>query len=309
MILQSAATFALSAALAVYVALQGRRTPLHTVVLALLIAFMAWTGGVILIFGSGLDPLVSRVGCLVLYAGVMCAAPLWLFLCARVARATVVFERPRATLLALFTPSLLNFIAVLTDAWHGLFAGGRVVEMFTEPVGSWAGPLFWVHTAWTYVCTMGGIALCLRAARHRTSTVERRRYALVALAAAVPLISFVVTMIAPIPPSVRLTPADLGISAVLIVTAIVHYRFLEPSLVSASDVISHLREALVLADAGGNVVDVNPAAEALLQQSIEELRGRSLASVVKDLAPASELSDWEGSPPSSGSALRTAVTP
>jgi len=309
MILQSAATFALSAALAVYVALQGRRTPLHTVVLALLIAFMAWTGGVMLIFGSGFDPLVSRVGCLILFAGVMCAAPLWLFLCARVAHATVVVERPRAVLFALFTPSLLNFTAVVTDPLHGLFARGQLVEMFTEPVVSWAGPLFWVHTAWSYVCTMGGIVLCLRAARRRPSTVERRRYALVALAAAIPLVSFVVTLVAPVPENVRLTPADLGLSAVLIVTAVVRYRFLEPSLVPASEVISHLREALLLADAGGTVVDVNPAAERLLHQSIDELRGRSLSAVVRDLAPESQLADWESPPAAGGSALRTAVTP
>jgi PAS domain S-box-containing protein len=309
MILQSAATFALSAALAVYVALQGVRTPLHSVVLALLFAFMAWTGGVVVIFGSGFDPLLSRLGALVLYAGVMCAAPLWLFLCARVAGATVALERPRAVLLAVFTPSVLNFAAVATDPLHGLFAHGLVVEQFTEAVTVWAGPFFWVHTGWSYVCTVGGIALCLRAARRRPGTVERRRYVLVAMAAAVPLLSFLVTLFAPIPGDVRLTPADLGVSAILIVTAILRYRFLEANLVPASEVISHLREALVLADAAGVVVDVNPAAERLLRRSNDELRGRPLDEVIRDLAPQSRLDDWEKTPAGEGTSVRTAITP
>jgi len=308
MILQSAVTFALSAALAVYVALQGRRTPLHSVVLALLVAFMAWTGGVILIYGSGFDPRLSRIGALVVYAGVMGAAPLWLFLCARVARANVALERPRAVLLALFTPSVLTFAAVATDPLHGLFARGLAVEMFTEPVSTWAGPLFWLHTGWSYVCTAGGIALCLRAARQRPSSFERRRFVLVAGAAAVPLISFVVTLVVPLPAGVRLTPADIGLSAVLLVTAIIRYRFLEPDVVPASEVISHLREALLLADAGGFVVDVNPAAEHLLGQTTDDLCGRPLDAVVRELSPESRLADWDFTA-AAAPAVRTALTP
>jgi hypothetical protein len=145
-ILQSGGTFALSAALAAYVALQRRRTPLHAVVLCLLAAFMAWTGGIIVIYASDFDPLLSRIGALVLYAGVMVAAPLWLFLCARVADAAVVFDRPRAALVALFTPTVLNFTAFATDPLHGLFAHGQIAEMFTQPVTTWAGPFFWIHT-------------------------------------------------------------------------------------------------------------------------------------------------------------------
>jgi PAS domain S-box-containing protein len=308
-ILQSGATFALSAALMAYVALQRPRTPLHTVVVSLLGAFMAWTGGVIVIFGSDFDPLLSRIAAHALFAGVMLAAPLWLFLCARVARAAVVFELPRAALVALFTPTALTFAAFATDPLHGLFARGQIIAMFTQPVGSWAGPFFWLHTLWGYACTFGGIALCLRAARRQVAVIERRRFLLVAAAAGVPLLSVGITLSGVFPVDVDLTPAGLGVSAILLVTAILRYRFLESNLLPASGVISHLREALFLADADGIVVDANPAAERLLGQSLDALRGRALHSVVRDLAPESTLTDRNEAVRGDAPAVQTVLTP
>jgi len=308
-ILQSGATFALSAALFAYVALQRHRTPLHAIVLSLLGAFLAWTGGTMVIFGSDFDPLLSRIAAHALFAGVMVAAPLWLFLCARLVRVAAVFDRPRAALVGLFTPTALTFTAFATDPFHGLFARGQIAEMFTQPPATWAGPFFWIHTLWSYACTGGGVALCLLAARRQGAGIERRRFLLVAAAAAVPLVSIGITLGGVLPPGVHLTPADLGVSAVLLVTAILRYRFLESHLLPASGVISHLRDALVLADADGVVVDANPAAERLLGRSLDALRGRALHSVVRDLAPDSALADQGESGRREAPPVQTVLTP
>jgi PAS domain S-box-containing protein len=264
---------------------------------------------VIVIFWSDFDPLLSRIAAHALFAGVMVAAPLWLFLCARVAHAAVVFERPRAALMALFTPTTLTFTAFATDPLHGLFARGQIIAMFTQPVGSWAGPFFWVHTLWGYACTCSGIALCLRAARRQAGAIERRRLLLVAAAAGVPLLSVGITLADLLPVEVNLTPAGLGASAILLVTAILHYRFLESNLLPASGVISHLREALFLADANDIVVDANPAAERLLGQSLDALRGRALDSVVHDLAPDSTLTEQGKAARGDAPAVQTVLTP
>jgi PAS domain S-box-containing protein len=307
--LQAGGTFALSAALAAYVALQRPRTPLHGVVLCLLAAFIAWCGGIIVVYGSDFDPLLSRIGAHVFYAGMMVAAPLWLFLCARMADAAVVFDRPRAALVALFTPTALTFTAFATDPLHGLFAHGQIAEMFTQPITTWAGPFFWIHTLWSYVCAGSGIALCLRAARRRAGSIERRRFLLVALAAGMPLVSIGVLLMGVLPSGVRLTPADLGVTAVLLVTAILRYRVLESNPLPASRVISHLREALFLADANGDIVDANPAAEQLLGQSLDSLRGRALEAVVRGLAPDSALTGRSEAAAGEASAVQTVLTP
>jgi signal transduction histidine kinase len=75
------------------------------------------------------------------------------------------------------------------------------------------------------------------------------------------------------------------------VAAIVRYRFLEPGPLPAKEVIAHLREAFVLADASGRVVDANPAAEAMLERSVSTLRGISLREVVGILRPDLDLPD------------------
>jgi len=284
-VFQAGITFALSAALAIYVAMLRPHTPLRAVVLGLLASFMSWSAGLVLIHGAGADPVRARAGALVVMAGVMTASPLWLFMCARLARIPAVIDRPRAALLALLTPAVLVFTAAATDDLHGLFAGGKTLEVFIRPASEWAGPFFWVHATWGYLCGLVGIALCARAAVDSPDPVERVRLGLVALAVAVPAVSVALGMSGALPASVRLTPADLSVSAMLLVAAIVRYRFLEPGPLPASEVIAHLREAFVLADAAGRVVDANPAAEALLARSVSALRGLSLRDVVGILRP------------------------
>jgi signal transduction histidine kinase len=290
-VLQAGITFALSAALAVYVAMLRPHTQLRAVVLGLLACFMSWSGGLVLIHGAGDDPVLARAGALVVMAGVMTASPLWLFMCARLARVSAVIDRPRAALLALLTPSVLVFTAAASDDLHGLFAGGKTLELFTQPVFDWVGPFFWVHATWGYLCGLAGIALCARAAVGSRDPAERVRLGLVALAVAVPAVSVAVGMSGVLPASVRLTPGDLSVSAMLLVAAIVRYRFLEPGPLPAKEVIAHLREAFVLADASGRVVDANPAAEAMLERSVSTLRGISLREVVGILRPDLDLPD------------------
>jgi PAS domain S-box-containing protein len=284
-VFQAGITFALSAALAVYVAMLRPHTPLRAVVLGLLASFMSWSAGLVLIHGAGADPVLARAGALVVMAGLMTASPLWLFMCARLARISAVIDRPRAALLGLLTPAVLVYTAAATDDLHGLFAGGKTLEVFIRPASEWAGPFFWVHASWGYLCGLAGIALCARAAVDSPDPVERVRLGLVALAVAVPAVSVALGMSGALPASVRLTPADLSVSAMLLVAAIVRYRFLEPGSLPAREVIAHLREAFVLADAAGRVVDANPAAEALLARSVQSLRGHSLRDVVGILRP------------------------
>jgi signal transduction histidine kinase len=290
-VLQAGITFALSAALAVYVAMLRPLTQLRVVVLGLLACFMSWSAGLVLVHGAASDPLLSRAGALAVMAGVMTASPLWLFMCARLVRVSAVIDRPRAALLALLTPSVLVFTAAASDDLHGLFAGGKTLEVFTQPAFDWAGPFFWVHATWGALCGLAAIALCARAAVYSRDPAERVRLGLVALAVAVPAVSVAVETSGVLPASVRLTPGDLLVSAMLLVAAIVRYRFLEPGPLPAKEVIEHLREAFVLADAEGQVVDANPAAEAMLERSVSTLRGISLREVVGILRPDLDLPD------------------
>jgi signal transduction histidine kinase len=81
----------------------------------------------------------------------------------------------------------------------------------------------------------------------------------------------------------------LAVTGLLIVAAIVRYRFLEFAPLPARDVIARLREGLVLTDAAGRVTDANPAAEELLGRSVGELRGEGLEALATGLGGSGEL--------------------
>ena len=55
-VLQSGLSLTLSAALAAFVSLQRPHTLLHRLVLAVLLSFLAWTTGLLLVFGAGESP-------------------------------------------------------------------------------------------------------------------------------------------------------------------------------------------------------------------------------------------------------------
>ena len=297
-IVQSGLTFVAAAALATYVALQRQRTLLHTLVLFLLMALMAWTGGLIGVYAAHDDETWVRAAALLVFAGVMSAPPLWLFLCARLAGVPAVVDRPVAALFALLVPTFLGFASVATDDLHGLFAGGENLAVFRQTPQQWAGPLFWVHALWGSGCVLGGITLCIRAALRAEHATERTRLFLVACAAAVPLLSQGVILSGVLPSELRVSPADLTVSTALLVAAIVGYRVLETSSLNASEVIAHLREGFVVADEQGRVVDANPAATSLLCREAHELRDLSLAYVVRLLgASEAEAQGVEASQP------------
>jgi signal transduction histidine kinase len=87
-------------------------------------------------------------------------------------------------------------------------------------------------------------------------------------------------------PATHPTPADLGVSAALLVFAVLRYRFLEPSPIAARELLAHLHDGLLLLDPDGRVVDANPAARQILAQPLAGVLGRPLADLVALLEPA-----------------------
>lgn len=282
-------TLALASSLAVYVALQRDRSLLRWLVLALLGSTIAWTLGYAVVLLSEGDVEAQRWGLRILYAGVMLAPPLWLFLSARMARMVPAVEQPRATLAALFTPTAILLVGMWTDASHGLFASGEGAEQFTRAVADWAGPLFWLHAFWAYTCTIAGILCCALAARRAASRLERRRLALVGSAAAIPLLTTGMTLLSWMPKDVRLMPVDLGLSSLLLITAVVRDRLLEASPLAAREVIAELKDGLILADEKTRVVDANATALQLLDVSLAEIRGETLIETLARLDPSGRI--------------------
>jgi PAS domain S-box-containing protein len=285
-ILPAALALAAASAMAVYVGSRRERSSLHWLLLALLGSLMVWTTGSIFRYSvTSEGGLVASIR--IIFLGVLAAAPLWLLLAARYARLRIVLE-PRVVFVALIVPSVLAYMALLTNEGHHLIL--RKVSIGGRDHGdwAWAGPAFWALLAWAYACVLGGVAIYLAMARHMLVSDERRRGLILVLAALVPLLSSTAYVFQPLPLPFDVTPSALTFSLVLLSATVFRYRLLEGFPLARRDVIKHLQEGVIVANAAGVILDLNPAAEQILGRDAGALRRRSLADALGEHARGGE---------------------
>jgi PAS domain S-box-containing protein len=231
----------------------------------------------------------------IIFLGVLAAPPLWLLLAARYARLRLVLE-PRVVFVALIVPSLLAYVALLTNEAHHLILRKVSILQLTHGDWTWAGPVFWALLAWAYACVLGGVGIYLAMARRMLAKGGRRRGLLLALAAFLPLLSSTAYVFRSLPVPYDVTPSALTFSLVLLSATVLRYRLLESLPLARRDVIEHLCDGVIVANATGVILDLNPAAEQILGRGTGALRRRPLADALAEHARKGE-----------GSALREAL--
>ena len=277
-ILPAALAFGTSAVLMAVVALRRNKNALHWLLLALLASLEVWTLGVVCRFSvssqAGLEASLRLI-----FLGIFTTPPLWLLLAGRYAQVPALCER-RGVIAALFIPSLVAYAALLTNSGHHQVL--REVSFRALEAGglAWSGPVFWAYVPWAYAMIALASGLYVRTARRLARNDERRRAVLLTLAAALPLLASLAYMLNWLPLKFDLTPSSLAISLLLLSTTIFRYRLLESLPLARRDVIEHLPDGVVLADAGGAIQDLNPAAAAILAVPGASLRQRPLTALL-----------------------------
>jgi len=283
--LQASFTLLAAAALAAYVGIRRERSTQQWLLLGLLVAVTLWSAGSLVSLVVARQP-QAKLGQLVAFLGVSLVPPVWLLLAAQQARvAFVVRHMPPATALALL-PSTLALLALLTDGSHHLFFSVDVSLGATpaQQVEA-AGPIFWIFATWSQLCGLGGALLLLASARRMRSQRRRRPALLLAIAALVPLVTNAFFLLELLPTDTDPTPLALTLSLALITIAIFHFGILDGTLpLARRDVLEHLSDGLLVADADGRVLDLNPAAARLLGRG--DLRGRTLVEALRSV-------DWD----------------
>jgi PAS domain S-box-containing protein len=281
-ILPAALALAVASAMALYVGLRREKSGLHWLLLSLLGSLMVWTTGNIFRFSVSTDAgLVASLR--IIFLGVLAAPPLWLLLAARYARLRMVLE-PRVVFVALIVPSLLAYIALLTNEAHHLILRKVEIQQLTHGDWTWAGPAFWALLAWAYACVLGGVGIYLAMARRMLAQGGRRRGLLLALAALLPLLSSSAYVFRSLPVPYDVTPSALTFSLVLLSATVLRYRLLESLPLARRDVIEHLCDGVIVANAAGVILDLNPAAEQILGRDAGALRRRSLGDALAEHA-------------------------
>jgi diguanylate cyclase (GGDEF)-like protein len=147
-----------------------------------------------------------------------------------------------------------------------------------------AGALYWPHVIYSNALVLTGSAILLVTVM-RVSRLYWRQSITLLVAICLPLIGNAMTDFNA-PPFQHLDPSPLATSlaAWVLVLGVLRYRLLDLRPVARTHVVETMRDAVLVADAHGHVVDANPAAVTLLGRRAGELVGRPVASLLTDLA-------------------------
>ncbi|WP_432504415.1 histidine kinase N-terminal 7TM domain-containing diguanylate cyclase, partial [Kineococcus arenarius] len=132
------------------------------------------------------------------------------------------------------------------------------------------GPLFWVHTTWSYSVASCGLVLLVRA-WPRAPRAFRTQIACLLTAACVPAAGNALVLLTPHrlgqgTAPVDLTPLFFLVAGLVDAAAILRCGLLQVVPVARAQVLETLADAVVVVDGGGRVVDVNPAGRDLVRR-------------------------------------------
>jgi signal transduction histidine kinase len=258
----------------------SRREPgrVHRYLLALLGMILLWMLGMLVyeVGGARWQTLAN----LLLYPPACFMAPVFGLMMLLYARVEL-FELRAGARWAVLAPFALFLLGFATNPWHELMAGPIPVLKAGQEVEP--GPLFWSFQVCSNAAALVGLGVCVWIARRSPSTDERRRMLLLCVGALMPALVHAAYTFQWLPTDEPLTPASLAVTSLLVVTAMQRYRLLDVHPVARRDVIEASSDAVIVADADECVVDLNPAALALLGLETGGWHGRPLRQVLDAL--------------------------
>ena len=147
-----------------------------------------------------------------------------------------------------------------------------------------AGTLYWLHVIYSNALILTGSAILLVSVV-RVSRLYWRQSVTLLVAICLPLIGNALEDFNA-PPFQHLDPSPLAtsVAAWVLVLGVLRYRLLDLRPVARTHVVETMRDAVLVADAHGHVVDLNPAAARLLGRRVGELIGRPVARLLSQFA-------------------------
>ena len=191
----------------------------------------------------------------------------------------------RKRLLLLFLMPLAIQVGVWTNNWHHLFwcavgqhtSGSLLLLDFDRGIWFWAGAMY------TYTLYSIGMVVLFHQIVLQRQRLSRRQALLVTLGALAP-ISGTLLYLADlgIHPDLDLQSLSLALGGLLVALGLFRYRLLDIVPVARAVVIESMRDGMIVLDAQGRIVDLNPAAERFIGQSAEEVVGKSAEGALAD---------------------------
>ncbi|MFO7569173.1 MAG: diguanylate cyclase [Smithellaceae bacterium] len=178
----------------------------------------------------------------------------------------------RTIALLCIEPVVFNLL-IWTDPWHGWFSG-------TYTTTGQLGIAFWLHTLYSYVLLMiGAVMLILNWLQMQPA--YRKQAFLVLLGLPISTAANVVT-VAYLMPQLRIDLSPLGFLAAgaIFTYAQLRHRLFDILPVARHKVMDGMRDGVMVLDNDDRIIDMNPAAKAMLGTSLRAAQGMSAQTVI-----------------------------
>ncbi|MCZ7557274.1 MAG: ATP-binding protein [Bacteroidia bacterium] len=207
------------------------------------------------------------------YLGILSIPQLWLLFALSYAHPESRWIGRRSILLWIVPVVLMLLTA--TNEQHGL-VWPQVLPFQSEPnllVRYEHGPVFWLAVGWIYLHLFLGTVLLFRAVV-RSEQLYRMQIALLLLAMSLPWLGNVLYITRLVRWADQdLTPIAFALSGIAVALGMFRYHMLDIVPVARSTTIERMTDGVLVLDAFDRVVDVNPAALAVLQRDDRPIIG------------------------------------
>jgi PAS domain-containing protein len=178
--------------------------------------------------------------------------------------------RKNAQILLALIPTC-SLALVWTNEWHSLLWTGFVPGAGDENILFYCrGPLFWAIAGYTYFFTACAFVVLAQTCRSAEQDLRRQYYA------------FMVSMVFPLGSGLiylvgqkwvgglDVAPLGFSVSALVIAWTILHFRLLDLVPIGRAVLVERMPDGMVVFDAIGRLVDINPAARRLLGTGVHD---------------------------------------
>lgn len=158
----------------------------------------------------------------------------------------------------------------------------QVIYDFSQPIPEATfmyGPAFWIHAVYSYTLLLiGTIILFLK---FRTAAgLYRRQLTIILIAAMIPWITNIVYLLWPGSTIIDPTALAFFATGLLWGWAIFGYRLMNIMPIARDTVVEHMKDGMLVLDFENRIVDINPAAEQIIGQNVDDIVGKNAADVL-----------------------------
>ena len=256
--------------------IHARRGATGALALTVLLLALAWWDITYAVFWAGTPGPTKYFWLDVTYLGAV-TVPATLFIFSlRLTNQHEWLKRPLAVFI--YLEPIFVLASLFTDPYHGLFFAGKRVE--NSAIILDAGPVFWFNVVYSYTLTLLTTAFIARAFL-RSSGIYRKQLGVVLLGISFTWFNSIIFVLGLNPlPGADNTPFSFTITALAFAFAIGRYQLLDLIPVARDSLIEKMVDGVLVIDTHDRIVDMNPAAQSLLNISTSTF-GKPVEEAVK----------------------------